>query len=373
MPGDAPACAAHSLDRPLQVAGGTTRAAHEAVGHRRNPGPVVVDFDARRFGNGRAHRVLTTPDPTLPNIAVVILDSTRRDHLGYHGYARPTSRALDTWSGRARVYDTAFSASSWTVPTVAALLSVPPSSGRAQANLVDMLVEGGYATACFTDNPHLTPGSLLTAHFNVIQRSVARWRDPFRGTLLAEIVDRVDGGSDRLLVDKALGWLEHEKGPTFLYVHLMDSHTPYRFPPIDGKRRPGKRIEFPVPGMSMTSDERESVIARYDGGVRSASDNAARLLAGLARHRRPFLAIVTSDHGESLGEEGVAGFTGRACSPSCSPCPSLRSERAYRPDAFRIRSATPRSPERCCRRRESLARAARVPISGRAKAMRSSR
>jgi arylsulfatase A-like enzyme len=241
-------------------------------------------------------------NPDLPNIALVVLDSVRRDHLGYHGYDKPTSVALDRWAAGARVYKKAFSTSTWTLPSVLSLFRVPQQL-RANADLAQLLERRGYVTGCFSDNAYFTRGSPLSAGFDVTRRSVGRWRDPIRLTMLGEVIERFNMGNDRSLVDEALTWTEKAGTPWFLYIHLMDSHFPYRFAPIDAKRRSGRWIDFPLSGMEMSLEEHESVVARYDGGVRSATDQAARLLAGLSIRQQPFLGIVTADHGESLGED----------------------------------------------------------------------
>jgi len=275
-----------------------------------------------QYANGHAAPAPSTAAPDLPDIVLVILDSARRDHMGFHDYARPTSPQLDRLATRARVYERAFAASSWTVPTVSSLFGAPPSKSLSAAGLADMLAQRGYALACFTDNPHLTPGSELTAHFGLVQRSVGGWRHPLRRTLLGEMLDRLDHGTDEELVTRALAWMEPAGRPKFLYVHLMDSHTPYRFEPIDGRRRGGRRIEFPRSGFEMTASEAEDVVARYDAGVRSASDQAARLLAGVAQLKRPHVALVTADHGESLGEQG-RWFHGTGLFPELLAVPLL--------------------------------------------------
>jgi arylsulfatase A-like enzyme len=118
------------------------------------------------------------------------------------------------------------------------------------------------------------------------------------------MLDRLDPGDDDRLVDAALAWAAARRGPYFLYVHLMDAHTPYRKAPIDGRRRRGRHIQFPRSGMPITAEEAEDVRARYAGGVRSAAEQAARVVSTLASGPRPVLAVVTADHGESLGEEG---------------------------------------------------------------------
>lgn len=251
-----------------------------------------------------------------PNLLLVVSDSARRDHMGLHGYGRPTSAGHDALAGTARVYERAESASPWTVPSVEALLL------SREGGLMQRLASRGYATACFTDNPHMGPGSPLTTGFDRVGRSVARWRGLFRGTVLGETVERLDGGDDGRLVDRALNWVRNARGPVFLYVHLMGSHTPYRFPPIDGRARPGRHIEYPRTGMEMTPEEAEDVVARYDAGVRSADAQVARLVAAARGWGRPFLAVLTSDHGESLGENG-RWFHGGSLAPELLAIPLL--------------------------------------------------
>ena len=253
-----------------------------------------------------------------PNLLLVVLDSARRDHLGLYGYEHPTSPELDRWAPRTRVFTEAFSASSWTVPSVAELVQ---SKGHGEP-LAKRLAALGYASACFTDNPHLHGKSPLLAGFDRVERSVGSWRAMLRGTVLGETIERLDSGNDRRLVEGALRWATAQKSPVFLYVHLMDSHTPYRHPAIDGRKRGGRHIEFPSSGMAMSAEEAEDILARYDGGIRSSERAAAALLESVGGWGRPWLAIVTADHGESLGEDG-RWFHGSTLAPELLAVPLL--------------------------------------------------
>jgi hypothetical protein len=236
-----------------------------------------------------------------PNLLLVMQDSVRRDHLGFHGYPLPTSPTLDDIATTSRVFERVYAASSWTVPSVDWILDLrdldPPRLPQRLATL-------GYRSACLTDNPHLTRQSEVLRGFDLVERSVGVWRSLFRSTVVGEMLERLAPGKDEWLVDRALTWLRDVKDPLFLYVHLMDSHAPYDEPPIDGVSRPGRRVEFPVAGMKLSAAEREDIVARYDGGLLSTDAQVGRLLEAMAARDRPFLAIVASDHGESLGEYG---------------------------------------------------------------------
>ena len=252
-----------------------------------------------------------------PDLVLIVLDSLRGDRLPVDS-PHPATLELQQHTARGRVFTRAWAASSWTVPSVTRILGADALGKR--PTLPERLAAHGYRTACFTDNPHLASGVPILRGFDRVERSVWAWRGIIPGTALGEAIERVWPGSDEGLATKAIAWMERQPGPFFLYVHLMDSHTPYRFPPLDGRRRSGRHIEFPMSGMRLSPEEADSIRARYDGGVRSAQAQAARLLAGLAARGRPFLAVITSDHGESLGEDG-RWFHGRSLAPELLAVP----------------------------------------------------
>ncbi len=89
------------------------------------------------------------------------------------------------------------------------------------------------------------------------------------------------------VVDAALGWIRGlgARQPWFLWVHMYDPHEPYQAP---------DRFEHPA-------------THPYDREVAYADAALGRLLAGLeGDDGRRIVALVTSDHGEMLGEHGEA-------------------------------------------------------------------
>ena len=264
-----------------------------------------------------------------PDLVLVVLDSMRADRLS-SGSSHPATPQLSRLTARGRVYTSAWAASSWTVPSVVQLLAAT-APGEKQT-LAERLTGRGYTTACFTDNAHLSKGAQFLRGFDRVERSAGRWRLLVLGTALGELLERLVPGSDERLVTKAVAWMGHRPGPFFLYVHFMDSHTPYRFPPLDGRRHPGRRIEFPRTGMRVTAEESDSIRARYDGGVHSADAQMGRLLAAVAARGRPFLAVITSDHGESLGEDG-RWFHGQSLAPELLAVPLVVLGEGVKPNA----------------------------------------
>jgi arylsulfatase A-like enzyme len=241
-----------------------------------------------------------------PSLVLIVLDGVRRDHVGLHGYQRATTPRLDALAHASRVYERAYSGSSWTAPSVDRLLNPVPGG----PSLAARLSAAGYATACFTDNPHLGPGAELVRDFDLVRRSVGGWRRLLRGTLAGSVIERLLPGDDARLASVVQDFLASAPRPTFLYVHLMDAHAPFDAPPIDRKARPGRRILHPSASLHMDAEEAESVIARYDGGIREADRAAGRILSAVLRPQADVVVVVTADHGVRLGENGNWGHGG---------------------------------------------------------------
>ncbi len=122
----------------------------------------------------RARSVSRTP----PNIILITLCTVRYDHMGAAGYPRPTTPFLDSLAGRGVFFEEASSASSWTRPSVASILTglTPNVHGltdvsrgrdiRSRAitpkrvladgiqTLAECLGDAGYATADRINNVH---------------------------------------------------------------------------------------------------------------------------------------------------------------------------------------------------------------------------
>ncbi len=238
-----------------------------------------------------------------PDILLIVMDSVRRDHVNFLGYARATTGRFDPYLPAARIYENAYSTAPWTVPSTLDILGAEEGKGAA-SGIPARLTQLGYATLMLSDNPHLAGPPPAYFGFEEKQRSVSYWRYKLWGSIAAEVLDRARGGNDRGLADRLADWIVGRQGPVYVHAHLMNAHTPFKFPPIDKVRRPGRRIEFPVTGQEMTDAERDSIIARYDEGVRTAFAAAWRMIETMRSRRRPLLVLVTADHGELLGEGG---------------------------------------------------------------------
>jgi arylsulfatase A-like enzyme len=111
-----------------------------------------------------------------------------------------------------------------------------------------------------------------------------------------------------------LDWLgEGGTRPYFVFLNYMEAHDPYSpAPPFD--RQFGPTRPEPESGLAQTvraaltpAEQRDLLVNAYDGALATLDRELERLLAEL-RSRGALentLVIVTSDHGEQLGEHGL--------------------------------------------------------------------
>lgn len=255
-----------------------------------------------------------------PNVLLVTLDTTRADHLGCYGYARPTSPNLDALAAESTVYTRAIAPGTWTLPSHASLFTGRcPTSHGARYDPSGSLV----LSSAIPDRPGLKEyrvrgvPSTSTTLAGVLSRAGYRTGGAAGGPWLKGIfglgtgfdwwdddgVGSVNGRSAADLNARALPWLEAAPEPFFLFLNYFDAHSPLRPPP-----------EFAEPFVTAppAADARpatEQTLALYDGEIRYADHHLGEVIALLKRRNLydRTLIIVTADHGELFGEHGMRG------------------------------------------------------------------
>ncbi|MET0555235.1 MAG: sulfatase-like hydrolase/transferase [Vicinamibacteria bacterium] len=220
--------------------------------------------------------------PAPPSILLVTVDTLRPDALGFVAGRNGTPH-LDALAAEGFRFPAAVSPVPLTLPAHASLFTAlfprrhgvhdnGQVLGAGPPVLAERLAARGYATAAFVS------GYPLRAPFG-LDRGFARYDDA--------LPTGAEGWRERpapQATAAALEWLRSAPRPFFLWVHYYDPHDPYD--PPAAFRGPGPR-------------------GAYDGEVALVDHAIGALRAGLpARDRASLLTVVTSDHGESLGEHG---------------------------------------------------------------------
>jgi len=217
------------------------------------------------------------------SIVLVTVDCLRADHVGFMGYARPTTPFLDSLAGESFVLPAAIVAGAPTYYSIPAMLAsrYPLALGRDvlglapdEPTLATVLKQAGYATAAFSAaNPYISSRFGYAQGFDAfhdflddepapiseektpplsgdgwasrLNRRIQAARPALgplgvvydelyfrycqRTTKAAESLDtlRRFPAAD-VIVDHACNWLASVgDAPFFLWLHLMDPHSPY--------------------------------------------------------------------------------------------------------------------------------------------------
>ena len=225
-----------------------------------------------------------------PNLLLVTIDTLRADHLRCYGDATIETPATDRLAREGVLLEEAVVQVPQTRPSHASILtgrypyehgvrdnfSLPPRADL--PTLATLLKARGFETAAFIGGFPLTKDSGFNKGFDVYDDHMTNGPEGSGQALAERRASQV--------VDRALAWLGRPRTRRFFaWVHLYDPHAPYQ-PPAPYDRQYGKRP--------------------YDGEIAYADAQLGRLLAFLDRRgvARDTLVVVTSDHGEGLGEHG---------------------------------------------------------------------
>ena len=173
--------------------------------------------------------VESAPRPT--NVIMIVVDTLRADRLGARGYPRAVTPNLDRLVAESAFFDQAYSATSWTMPSLASYMTgvYPSVHGLLKAphdvdqnalpdefiTLAEALRNAGMRTAAITAQPWISQRTGLTQGFDEV-RTVSDAADPHEA---------------RELTFALIEWLEQNRAaPFFLYAHYMGPHAPYNAP-----------------------------------------------------------------------------------------------------------------------------------------------
>jgi len=267
--------------------------------------------------------------PDGPNVLMITLDTTRRDHLGCYGYERPTSPNIDALAADSIVYTNAYAVSSWTMPTHASIFTgkYPSAHGAVYDPEGDLHLDagiqgnyGGYRARPIAEK-ETTLAMLLSDHGYATGGIIAGpWmKKVFRLDRGFEHYDdenvtALNGRPADDVTDAAIAFVdEHADEPFFLFLNYYDAHSPW----YDEKTR--KPFHDVTPVWPKNADPTklggpEQAAILYDAEVHYMDLHVGRLLdhlrlSGLYDNTWIF---VLSDHGELLGDPvlGESGLLG---------------------------------------------------------------
>ena len=305
------------------------------------------------------------PDPSRaamlagrPNVIIVVLDTLRADHTSLCGYRYRTTPALDKLAADCRLFPFGESVDSWTLPPHASLFTgkYPRQHGAhavsfstvegiekyptcsiplapSQRTLATCLSERGYNTAAIVANYTWLCRQFgldqgfdyyydLPRHLIFLQNGAPLYRYGM------EAIDRLLGKNGKFVqtywdagtvTRMAQSWIRKNKdAPFFLFLNYMDPHYPYSaVPPFDKingdipydmalRMRPFQDLisRYINTGTGLSPELLGRLVNQYDGEI-AYTDHCVGKLVDTLRAEGLYsdtLLVVTSDHGEFLGE-----------------------------------------------------------------------
>jgi arylsulfatase A-like enzyme len=241
-----------------------------------------------------------------PSIVLAVLDTTRADAVSAYGKVAGTTPTVDALARQGVLYEYAYANANWTLPSHASLFTglfphqhgLLSSSGTLASapTLAERLRDLGYETFAITENPWLMIGGM------------PRGFDRF---LLS------NGNTVGMLRD----WVHGRKGdrPFLLFLNVMDAHEPYEvresnpfLPPAVDSAQARATQQTPahyVCASEPSAEDLAIVRGLYLGDVQAADAKLSGLLQALSSlpGADDAIVIVTSDHGEYLGEHARVG------------------------------------------------------------------
>jgi arylsulfatase A-like enzyme len=314
------------------------------------------------------------------NVALVILDSLRKDHVGAYGNDRIETPSLDALAAQSLRFTRAYPESIPTLPARRAIHTglrtwpfrdwEPPEGEdfqpagwqhipEDQTTLSEVLSQKeDFNTVLFSDTHHLFKASMnFQRGFKVFDWIRGQERDRYRPTMRVsqEQVDQmVVPGNSESMVDKVRQYLANTQDrssekdwfaprvftmaseflrtadlgqPFFLVVDCFDPHEPW-----DPPGRYVSRYDGPEPTVPEYDDtswigerELERMRALYAGEVTMTDRWLGRFLDTLdsSEFAQETLLVVLSDHGVALGEHDATGKPFWALWPEVTDIPFL--------------------------------------------------
>jgi ribose 5-phosphate isomerase B len=213
--------------------------------------------------------------------------------------------------------DRCFSAAGWTLPSVASILTgnYPSAHGLIDHNQVldrktglisEILRDRGYRTAAFVENKNLQEyfgfGRGFDIYHNEFLHTVEP--DPTPDTIQLKGTAGTGNTTDHhKIFDTALDFIRNEKD-YFLFFHSNMVHDFYLDHTYYGENRlfpggvPHNVIKSAGFWRSVSNEDIESLVERYDNGVRTAMDRVKEMLDNVDLENT--LVAIMSDHGEGF-------------------------------------------------------------------------
>lgn len=279
-------------------------------------GPVEIILETKGKGIGAwINPRLSVPREKPRVFVMVVLDTLRYDHTSLYGYSRKTTPVLDELRKESMVYRSAFSTTSWTLPSHVSLFSgkslhehgVVTPNDRVSDHypmLAEVFQRNGYVTAAFTGGGFIEDSYGFARGFQ------------FYSNLPGSVFSK---NSAHRVINHFKNYIQRFRGSDlFIFLHTYQIHAPHKAPHeyID---QINPDVEVNLKGIKnhisgnheyykeIDEKDRRVMIDLYDASILYCD---RVLIGGLVDYLKQenlyddSMLVVLSDHGEEFNDHG---------------------------------------------------------------------
>lgn len=289
----------------------------------------------------------------MDDIIWITLESVRWDHTSFSDHSRDTTPELRKISSedRGQVFNSCFSHGIYTRSSTASILTGRPASNHGVgiyrqtlptevSTIAEQLQHQGYYTVCISPNGHVSSATGLDRGFDefrfITSQTILNEVDT---ALLLRYLLKIRSHSAGLSRDTAKHCIAYIKlqlakrylnnisvnKPLFLYVFFGDTHHMY-YPPVPfqthfehdlhgtiaealslSEEFSRDLITHIAEGCPFTSTELNDIKVMYDSTISYIDSIVGELYDEVRKTRRDAKIVITSDHGENLGDDDLLG------------------------------------------------------------------
>ncbi|MEA2166606.1 MAG: hypothetical protein QOK37_4733 [Thermoanaerobaculia bacterium] len=268
------------------------------------------------------------PATAGPNLLIIVADTVRRDAVFRpDGSVKPGLPSLQRFASESTIFDAAYAASSWTLPSHFSAMTGLESYElgldfdhqtfrKPELMLAERFRRKGYRTAAVIANPFLHERSGFARGFDSYDHA-GRALDLCRTaplTILAQLAPRfagtVCGWSATQVTERALQHMNDDAAPYLVFLNFMDAHEPSYVEPQCRAGVPARHNTF------LRLQVREAPL--YHAAIRCLDRSLGVLSDRADASSRGTVVVFLSDHGEHLGEGGAHRTWPNAVSPTAA-------------------------------------------------------
>lgn len=253
----------------------------------------------------------------LNRIVLITIDSLRADHLSSYGYPRKTSPFIDELATKGILFKNAFTSSAASAPSYSSIFtSLYPIQHNLLSNgetlddkyftLAEVLKQNGFRTAGLIATNDIGKNANIPQGFNLVSEKNIKTK----ARKASETVDAIINGAEKL-------GTKAKTGKFFLWIHFSDLHESYPLPKsylkVFAKQSNDSFIKFLLDkhkiNLSSYGNDTKKMfhaINSYDRKILFVDKQIKRLYSYFLEEglNENTLWIITSDHGEGLGNHG---------------------------------------------------------------------